>query len=348
VTRTIVRSAATLAICVALPTAAYGQSPKASAADETADTLFKEGLAALKAGNSEKARADFLAAYGIEKTPSTLWNLALSEKEQGLYLDALRHFRRWLGDWTPKTKPLNSRDLATKYVGDLKLRTGHVTFEGQPPTTLKIDGLEVTLVDEGHPLEVVDVMPGHHVIAAEYGSRTLRQDIEFAAGMTTPLHLEPEAAPPVAATPPNPAENSWPAAGPRPESPATSQDSGSSHGSARTWVPLTLVGGAVVLGGLGVYFGAQSSSSANSADQLRNSLPPTPCPAAPGCAALKSDVDSAHTDHVASIVFYSVGAAALVGGAVSYLLLREPKEKASVAAPLIAPGTLGAQWITSF
>jgi len=71
-----------------------------------AKALFEDGVKLYKAGDFEKARVKFKAAYGLKKRPSILLNLARAELQTKHPVEAAAHFHELmtLADAKPEDK----------------------------------------------------------------------------------------------------------------------------------------------------------------------------------------------------------------------------------------------------
>jgi hypothetical protein len=315
-------------------------SPPAYAADKAtrdAQARFVEGLARVKAGDFEAARLSFAQAYVVLRKPDILWNLALSEEKSGHVVDALVHFKE-LGRTTP---PGDDRTQAKKHIDSLMGQTGHIEVVAPSGTRLFVDGTDAGVT----PLaDAVDVMPGkHHVVAGEKST-----DADVSAGEVAHVNFVviPEV-PEVLAPPAPPAPSAPPAEVPAPllpppfEAPATPQKG--FDGTART---VTVIGvGAAALGGavLGVTFGLQAQSDANTAAQLRGSDTGACLGAGSSqCSQLKAAVDAQNRDETISLASY-VSSAVLASAAVAVWLLW-PTTGASASKPAVVPALAPAGW----
>ena len=129
-------------------------------ANREAEARFKEGLARVKSKDFEAARLSFEQAYAVLHRPLILWNLALSEEKTSRPLEALAHFRQ-----VAREAPSDEdRASAQKHVDSLLGELSRIDVQAPPGTTFALDGASAAgTAPLGDPF---DVVPGHHVVAA--------------------------------------------------------------------------------------------------------------------------------------------------------------------------------------
>lgn len=298
--------------------------------DATSAARFKEGVAYAKQGKYEEARASFLQVLALDPTnTNVLLNLAIGEHALGRHASALGHLRTYLK--SPAADPKKTQELYDELVS----KTGHLVIKAAPGAAIVLDG-DVKLGNA--PLsEIVDVMPGTHVVTA--GARTIETSV--AAGETKDVLLveEQPPAPPsfVAVVPPAPPAEAPPVE----ERPAT------------LWGPLTLVfGGATLLAGsAALYFNAKSHEAAGDASTLRRDA--THC-GRPGesssCAALGRAVDDQKSAADASKGFWigTAAAAALTLTSATLWYTHRSRSTSGMIVPLVGPGVAGTAYRISF
>ena len=317
--------------------AALASTP-AFAADKAtreAQARFVEGLARVKAGDFEAARLSFAQAYVVLRKPDILWNLALSEEKSGHVIDALGHFRE-LG----RAAAGEDRDKTKQHIDALMAQTGHIEVVAPSGIAVEVDGASAGVAPLG---DAVDVLPGPHHVAA--GDRAT--DTQVTAGEVAHVNfLVALPASPDAAAPPPAAVHGEAPVTPPPEAPPTPPSSGTPRVVATLAVGTLAVAGGV----LGVTFGLQSQSNANTATQLRGAISGT-CPNAQGgqCSQLKDAVDAENRDGTLSTVFYVMGGALAAGALATWLLWPKPSTKSTVSLmPLASPAGWGAGLVGAF
>ena len=233
--------------------------------------LVREGLAHFERSEYAAARAAFAAAYARAPTTATLLNLALAELNAGSFVDALHHFRQYVGD------PHAKRDKVARIRDELIPRahrvTGHLRVDAPPFAVVAVDG--TTCPDAGG---IVDVTPGRHLVNMAVGSTVTRVEVDAPAGETVVVHIVPVVPPeradaPRAASPP-------PVATPKPA--PSARDVGPAPSSASFWTTRTTLGLSLGLGALGASvaggaFLVASNDAAGNAAALRGAAGATAC-----------------------------------------------------------------------
>ena len=159
-------------------------------ANREAEARFKEGLARVKSKDYEAARLSFEQAYAVLHRPLILWNLALAEEKTAHPLDALAHFRQVAREAAGDA----DRAGAQKHVDALLGQLGHIDVQAPPGTGVTLDGGDVVGTA---PLDPLDVMPGHHVVAAKMAAGSTRtSEVDAVAGQVA--HVAFAADPPPA------------------------------------------------------------------------------------------------------------------------------------------------------
>jgi len=270
----------------------------------TFEVRYKEGLAALKAGQCEQARISFLQLLSLDPdNAKVLLNLAIAEHCTEHYVEGLEHLKAY---WASPMADLTtgSREEKQQLYDELWLATGHLRIFADQGTGVVLDG-RVKLGNA--PLgEVVDVTPGNHHLGA--GARS--ENVTVAAGETKEVDL---ASPVVAPPAEQKKENSW-----------TSQ-----HVTG-----VALGGAAVVAAGLGVGF--LVAHNGHVTDGKSAALNQEVCRdlTSASCTGYKNSVDSAKHAKTGEIVSF-VAAGALAVGAVVLLVPWQKKEGARVSARLV-------------
>jgi hypothetical protein len=337
--------------------AATAMAPPAACADDKATAAaqkrFREGLAMVKTGDFEGARVAFQQAYSVLNKPDILWNLALAEEKSGHLADGLAHFKQIVRD------DPDNRAAAKNHVAALMPQTGHIDVQAPRGTSITIDDGAQPAVTA--PLgDVLDVMPGHHKLAAKLDQGNKEISVESTAGQTAHVSFmvadgsgtgtASTAMPP--ATTASPTDTQPPSApGTTPTATAMPTDTGTAPGTGGSfWTPKTVtvvaLGGASVIGiAAGIGFAVASGNAKNKADGLRQQNGPTGCAGSTPPQSCQDQSDAVHaqnTDATISTVMF-VSAAVLAGGAVAAWFLW-PKDKQASATTHVRP-VLGAGYL---
>jgi hypothetical protein len=288
-------------------------------AQQRSIALFREGVAAGKAGDYAHAEVAFRTSYLLVPSPSALRNLALTEMRLGKMLDALGHLKAAtkLTSWTAEQRAIVQQNLDDAYAA-----TGHLAVRASPGATVAIDGV---LVEGTAPFESpLDVMPGTRQIEARLGMQTAHAEVDAKPGRTVEVNVtltSIERAVPVApvvsttsvlATAP---ERSGPIVEPGPRK--------TSWWTAPHAVAVGLGATAIAGLGLGIYFAAASTQTASDASAQRAALTGqcgSGLGSAPGCSALSDKIGTLHREEALKWAAFAVGTAAGVGAAVLLLV----------------------------
>ena len=281
-------------------------------------------------------------------TPLILWNLALSEEKSGHALDAVGHFRQVTRDMPGASEATG----AQKHLDALEAQMGRIDVQAPAGSTFTLDGGDVA---GSAPLaDPLDVQPGHHVIEARMAHGvTKASQVDAVAGQIAHAELRSSGrsagaggrrgvrpVPPAAGTPGQPA-----AAEAQGTDTVTTDRAPSSGSTAKIAMTVALGGAAAVAVGLGVYFGLQSRSNANTARGYRDANGDSACSVGmpPSyCAAWDSAVQAQNRDATASNVLYIAGGVFAVSAVMSWVLW--PKGNRSTSAwvlPEVGPAGVG-------
>lgn len=291
-------AAASVAVAFA-PSAAHAAPPPVAAVD--VDALYKEGTAALQAGNFDVAYDRLLHAWKERQSFDIAANLALAERELGRRRDAAEHLA-WALKNVPPSTPEEKRLRLKETLDALSADLGRITITVPDETHIFLDDKEIGVA----PLETFFVDPGAHTLGAAHrteGGTTVNLQLTRGQEMNLVLKLEagkgpklPEGGGPV--TPP-PTEDKpvWPA------------------------IVLGGVAGAgIAVGIAGVVV---SASSASSAEDTANGLIASggTCNSNPAaCDEIQSGFDDEVTFRGLGIGGFVVGGLALAG-MVTYLVI---------------------------
>ncbi|MGH7435122.1 MAG: hypothetical protein ACRENE_05570 [Polyangiaceae bacterium] len=326
-------------LCIAVCALLWASRSPASEPDagERSVALFKEGVAAGKAGDYARAEEAFRTSYALRPSGSTLRNWALTEMHLGKWLEALGHLKVALNS---PGLTAEQRSVVQQNFDDAYRATGHVGVRTTEGAQVAVDGV---MVEGAAPFDgPLDVLPGNRQFEVRLGTASARAEVDALPGQVVQVDL------PVA-TYPEPPEPSLVL---DPRSSTTRDQAASERPRPTTWWTAPRAGavglaamGAVGLG-LGLYFGIRSNGAASDADGLRSTLAGqcTGPAVAPGCAELRDKIAEVHTDETIADVAFAAGATAAVGAAV-VLALAGPSATVRTGSvqwtAKIAPGAAG-------
>jgi hypothetical protein len=302
---------------------------------------YNEGLKFADESNHEAARVKFSQAWMLLRSPAILFNLARSEQLSGHLVEALEHFRLFVGMGRDPKVTEQQRDRAKEFVTELTAKVGQVEIDAAPKSQIAIDGKPVAWTS---PAEPVVVMPGSHEVAATLEGNTMRVTVDAAAGAITKAKLKPEAPPPPppgalaapAATPEKPEEHAW----------STGQIAG-----------LAVAGGGVVAAGLGFYFHIDSSNAGDDADGKVQNLGASGCRDALGtakpaaCSSLADLRDRQDRSAAIRNGLWIGGGALIIGGAALFVLSgkrSQEQPRAWHVVPSVSPKSSGLAIVGAF
>lgn len=332
---------------------------RAHAQDEVlrreAQLRFQEGTTLLVAGKFEDARAKFLQAYSTGKTAHVTFNLARTEQLTGRHLDAAKHFREYLAD-PNKRISAEDRERARGLLQQVEPHIGRIAVHAPDGAHLTVDGQRI---DDAPLSEPLDVAPGMHVVAAEWGARKQSLEVNAAAGHLADATFALE--PPVSMPPPAVASTSATVPIFDEPPPAVPERTKS---TLRYVVPIGL--GVAALGAAaGAYAFDRAGRSA--ADEAHSYVGTGAC--APGnaaCSRVNALVNESRRDATWSNVFLASAGVLGTGAIVTWLVWpsAEPRARGSARTaghetsprstceahivPLAAPSTLGASYDVRF
>lgn len=142
----------------------------AAAQGSRAEELFREGRAAMDAGDVVQACAKFEESLSLEASLGPLLNLADCEEKRGRLVRAVVLWREGLAKLPADD---GRRDLATRRVADLERRIPKIVVSADPGASILIDS-DVAQAGVPHPAD-----PGKHeiVISGAGPSRTLQVSV---------------------------------------------------------------------------------------------------------------------------------------------------------------------------
>lgn len=294
-----------LFLFVAVPSVAMAQPLDVAASKAEADRLFNEGLVAMGAKDFAKSREKFAAAFAKYPAPASLMNLAISEKELGQYVQALGHYRTFVG--LPDTEiVVQGRPTAKAHIEECNARICRIEVRAPAGTTIRIDGADAKTQGT-----VVEALPGTHALDLRAEGATKTRKLTCSAGVTVTVEYADKS------TPPPPPETTE-------ERPTTGYV-----------VPGALFGAGLVGVGLGIGFGLASSGAADDGETLlkgfacRSSV-------SPSCETARDKIDNSRSMQTLSIVSYIAGGTLAAAGVVSFLLWpKQSRERAIRVTPTV-------------
>ena len=325
-----------LAVCcvaVSLPTLAHAEAGAAQKA--AAESLFDDGLKAMKSGHFSEACPKLEESQRIDPAIGTLLYLAECYEKSGRTASAWATFREAASAAHAQGETERTRVAAAR-ADRLQPSLSKLTLKVVPETA-QLPNLRV--MRDGVPLAkallgvAIPVDPGkYHIVASADGYQSHEADVEVLANADNKsLEIPALAVSPTPTIAPAGAGAVAANSGAQPASNAAAQKPASSPAAAgsnglRTAAYVTGALGVVSLG-IGTYFGLKAISKNNDAEEY--------CPNGNVCndpagESLTKDAQSAAT--VANITI-GVGAAFVVTGVVLYLT-SAPKEKSETSARL--------------
>ncbi len=278
-----------------------------------ADRLFREGQARMSAGEYGKACHLLADSYGLDPTLGTLLNLAFCHEKEGRNFTAWLEYKRVEAE-AARTEQADRARFARKRADEIgaKLPRAHIEPpSGSEVTEVLVDGeavpepraREIVVTPGARTLEVVFSPGGRQTRQVSFpdkgGAVTVVSFADPSGGGSKPLEPEPEA--------------------------------GGDHDgpSGRTIAGLVIAGSGVVLLGVGTYFGIQTFSRKDEADEHCGPS---------GCDAQgKTLGEEAHTFATLSTIFVASGALATAAGL--YFTFSSPSPQARTGATVSAwPG----------
>lgn len=221
-------------------------SATATAQDEVAAALFREGRELKKSGNYDAACPKFVQSYARDPKTGTAFNIADCDEHAGKLAKAFLLYQRVL---TMLDEGDERLPIVMARIEGLRARISRLSISADPDATVRRDGEVVATASLGH---AIPVDPGvHSVVVSKQGKTELRYELVLQEGELRELDTRAKDAPatrPVDAAPPAvvPAK---PAGAPRP---STSPRS-SSHVPAYVALGIGAAGITTsLIGGLGV------------------------------------------------------------------------------------------------
>lgn len=226
------------------PLAQLDQTTKAQA-----NAKFREGERAFKRHEYAAAAAAFEEAYSIAPHPAALFNAATAHQKAGRLSRAANLCARYLRD-APADD--SRREKANALLGELTPKLGRIQIEDRGALDVQLDG-------EPAEDEVTYVDPGDHAVTGRFGDKTVQRKISVVAGSSARVALEPPKAAAGADEDPEPDpddDGATPVADTKP----------AGKGLSPTLFYVG-VGATVVLGGVTIWSGLDTSSARDEYDQ---------------------------------------------------------------------------------
>ncbi|HEX7600900.1 MAG TPA: hypothetical protein VF316_04815 [Polyangiaceae bacterium] len=313
-------------VCTAGTAFAAEPSP---ADKETARALMTEGRQKRDASDLQAALKAFRGADSIMHVPTTAIEVAKTEAQAGLLLEARDHAltlarsKAQPGEPTPFA---DARTAAQQLANELEVRipSVHVILAGaKDDTEVRIDDLAIPSAANGLPRKL---NPGSHIVVAKSGGVERRmtfkvqekesKDVTLDFGQAQVAGVPVDKPPPVVDTPPPPVTP-----------PPTPPDAPSNGNATRMGLEI----GGFSFAAVGIIAGSVTGIlSLNQTSDLKAQCPGGRCP-----ASLQGNLDSARTlATVSTVGFIAGGAGALVG--IIGLILPHTKAEPAVSAPAAA------------
>jgi hypothetical protein len=311
---------ALLALLVALVAGPASAAPPPEAA-----RLFKECVAIFEARQMEAARVCFQRVYALYPSAKVLYNLGRTEETLGHLAEAYETYQRCAEDTTNPPTPAHLE--ARKKVEELAGRLGFIRVgQDDAGAVVSIDGEARWRPAPG----CYALTPGIHEIRIEARGRPpWRSQVSVAAGETRDVSVGP------AGKKKEPAAGITPQAGPSSQPASGPMDAPPRRGGLRTW---SYVAGGAGLASLilGMAYGLHARSVYHEA--LKNCSPTEKALCDATGVARTNDARSAAT---VSTVTLSIGGAAVIAGAVLYLLPGRERAASLTARTRIVPSIGG-------
>lgn len=332
---------------------------------DEAQKRFLEGKALFDQKQFSAARLKFVQACAVVQTINCPKNLALTEVELSMWVEAATHFQQWLDD--PRTKTDAVRSEVERVFNDAKLRVGQFDFNIDAGARVSIDGKFVGTSPITKPIFIAS---GDHDIEAVWptSTKSTKQTLFNGKAVLVELHKDAPrdtvdagavAPPPSATTPPPPPSATTPpppasatvtatatASAPPPPPTATTPPPPPDDGPPKSKGPAIAVGGILTAGGiLGfIGFGAFAAGSNSSRDEANVYANTGVCvnPDDARCLDYKSKRDSQGTQHTLSIISLVSGLIFFAGG-VSLIVFAATSKK---AAPVHVTPQVGAGFVS--
>lgn len=328
-----------------LATLAAGGTSLAQGGDDfrkkEAEERYKEGLVLHEKGREEEARVKFEQAYAALKRPNILFSLARSEQLTGRPVEAIVHYRMYLGE-AKESKDARFRTLASDNLATLYREVGRLEITSPEGVKVTVDG---EVASEAMLKDSVPVKAGAHVVVGQSGDKKFEKKVTVGAGEVLKVTVVFESAPsPVPPPTPTPTTTTS-AAVPAPSASASytytppPKDEPTGGGSVMRYVVpvgIAAVGAGAIVGGF--VFRSAGNTKSDEASALVKGLDCTTANVA-ACGEARAKADDAKTQKNLGLGLWIGGGAAVVGAVVTYLVW--PTSKSAWVAPVVGPREAG-------
>ncbi len=284
------------------------QTPASAEAEEKRNRLFKEGKAAADAGQWAEASAKFKQVVAIRSAPKALIALGVAEERLGHLLSALSAYKQAREEAADKTLT-DELKTANSALETLRPRIPKLTFsppEALEGATVSLDSAKVALTNG-----TLSVDPGNHNVAVASPKGSYQTTVTAREGDSQTITI-------AFGGPSSPLPTSTSSAG--------SADSGSKAPPTGALI-LGVPGLALIAAGTGLY--GVGSSQYNEAKKT--------CPG-PACSKeVLATGNDARGQMIAGDVLIGVGAAAVAGAAVWWIVSATSAKKKPQTGFFIAP-----------
>jgi len=295
---------------------------------EDPDALVVRGVERYKHEDYEGARVAFARAFELSPKTALLFNLALAEGQSGHAVDAVKHFRSYLG--ATDADPGKADVIRTKWLTRAEAESCLLRIEAAPGTLILVDA---ELIGTTPLASTVPVPAGDHRVEARRGSILLANVVRAETGVVTPVSFT---VPDEKASAPPPATVEI--------APHRIVDPPASEASTAKVVTVASVGGAAVLaGGIAVLFAISSNGDADrggeTSAQLSSNSACAASPQPPLCSELRRELDSAHY-HRDLAYGFGIAAGTLLAADALLFIFWPRATSAVVATPTGAKGAM--------
>jgi hypothetical protein len=297
-------TASVFCFCLVVFGARHGATQSSAAGRQQAGARLSEGLELAKREQWDEARLHFQQAYALLPTVDLLWNLAIAELNSNHPLEALRHFREYASHRRADGSKMVALD---KLIQRASERLGRIRVQAAKEASILLDGAAP------HPAswngDILDVIPGEHVLSAKRDAGHEEARVTVAAGATVTVRLLWKPSDPAPTSRPSAIE---PTALPEPTLPVPDA---LSPIPTKTWVLLGLGAGAVASTAVAAGYGFAANRNRQRADEFEAILPAS-CNASSACTDWRDVVATQqHEARIATALFVSGGilAAAAIG-----------------------------------
>jgi hypothetical protein len=334
-TRAVCKAASASAIVLATAAAVRtGAAQTTSENAATAETLFRDGRALIKAGRTSEACAKFAESHRLDPQTGTLLNLALCHEEEGKTASAWAEFNEVEERSGAKSERAEFAHRHARAV-EGKLSRLRIRVEpAAPGVTLTLDGRPMRAAALG---SLIPLDPGEHAIEATApGKERWGQRVKIDPGPATQELVVKlvDASTPSAAPPPATAPAAAPARDPEPTS------------TARRDIGFAIGAVGIVGIGIGTGYGLSALSKKNEYnDQWRGGA----CDTQPNCDAARDAKEQLDKAAIISTIGFVAGGIGVATGL--YLVLTAPSSQQTNTvriAPILARSATGVTITGSF